>query len=63
MTLNDASGNLVTMSIPSKTPSTVSCTLSGIEHEYRPGEIIYVASARVSRLFESYGSNIPASAM
>ena len=64
LTLNDASGNLVTMSIPSKTPSAVSCTLSGIEHEYRPGEIIYVASARVSRLFESYGSkNIPASAM
>ena len=56
LTLNDASGNLVTMSIPSKTPSTVSCTLSGIEHEYRPGEIIYVASARGSRLFESYGS-------
>ena len=54
LTLNDASGNLVTMSIPSKTPSTVSCTLSGIEHEYRPGEIIYVASARVSRLFEIY---------
>jgi len=58
LTLNDASGNLVTMSIPSKTPSTVSCTLSGIEHEYRPGEIIYVASARVSRLFESYGSRL-----
>ena len=57
LTLNDASGNLVTMSIPSKTPSAVSCTLSGIEHEYRPGEIIYVASARVSRLFESYGCN------
>lgn len=56
LTLNDASGNLVTMSIPSKTPSAVSCTLSGIEHEYRPGEIIYVASAWVSRLFESYGS-------
>ena len=56
LTLNDASGNLVTMSIPSKTPSAVSCTLSGIEHEYRPGEIIYVASARVSRLFERYGS-------
>ena len=56
LTLNDASGNLVTMSIPSKTPSAISCTLSGIEHEYRPGEIIYVASAGVSRLFESYGS-------
>ena len=44
LTLTDASGNLV------------SCTLSGIEHEYRPGEIIYVASARVSRRYESYGS-------
>lgn len=36
----DASGNLVIMNIPSKNPSAVSCTLSGIEHEYRPGEII-----------------------
>ena len=56
LTLADASGNLVIMSIPSKNPSAVSCTLSGIEHEYRPGEIIYVASARVSRRYESYGS-------
>lgn len=56
LTLNDASGNLVMASIPSKTPSATSCTLSGIEHEYRPGDIIHVASARVSRLFESYGS-------
>lgn len=56
LTLNDASGNMVTMSIPSKNPSAVSCTLSGLEHEYRPGDIISVASARVARLFESYGS-------
>ena len=56
LTLADASGNLVIMSIPSKNPSAVSCTLSGIEHEYRLGEIIYVASARVSRRYESYGS-------
>ena len=56
LTLADASGNLVIMSIPSKNPSAVSCTLSGIEHEYRPGEIIYVASARVSRRYESHGS-------
>ena len=56
LTLTDASGNLVIMSIPSKNPSAVSCTLSGIEHEYRPGEIIYVASARVSRRYESHGS-------
>lgn len=56
LTLTDASGNLVVMSIPSKNPSAVSCTLSGIEHEYRLGDIIYVASARVSRRYESYGS-------
>lgn len=56
LTLTDASGNLVVMSIPSKNPSAVSCTLSGIEHEYRLGDIIYVASARVSRQYESYGS-------
>lgn len=56
LTLADASGNLVIMNILSKNPSAVSCTLSGIEHEYRPGEIIYVASARVSRRYESYGS-------
>lgn len=56
LTLTDAGGNLVTMSIPSKNPSAVSCTLSGIEHEYRPGDIIYVASARVLRQYERYGS-------
>jgi hypothetical protein len=56
LTLTDASGNLVVMSIPSKNPSAVSCTLSGIEHEYRLGEIIYVASAKISRRYESYGS-------
>ena len=56
LTLTDASGNLVIISIPSKNPSAVSCTLSGIEHEYRLGDIIYIASAKVSRRYESYGS-------
>ena len=56
LTLNDASGNRVIMSLPSKNPSSVSCTLSGIEHEYRPGDTIFVASARVSRRYENYGS-------
>ena len=56
LTLTDASGNLVIISIPSKNPSAVSCTLSGIEHEYRLGDIIYIASAKVSRQYESYGS-------
>ena len=46
LTLTDASGNLAVMSIPSKNPSAVSCTLSGIEHEYRLGEIIYIESAK-----------------
>lgn len=53
--LNDADGNLVIMSISSKNPSGTSCTLSGFEHEYRPGEIVYVTSARVSHRYESYG--------
>ncbi|MDD3039418.1 hypothetical protein [Bacteroides sp.] len=55
LTLNDASGNLVIVTLPSKNPSSVSCTLSGLEHEYKPGQIVYVASARVSRRYESYG--------
>lgn len=56
LTLTDASGNLVILTIPSKNPSAESCTLSSMEHEYRPGDIIYVSSARISRRFESYGS-------
>lgn len=56
LTLTDASGNLVVMSIPSKNPSAVSCTLSGREHEYRTGDIVYIASARVSRQYENYNS-------
>ena len=55
LTLHDASGNVALMSIPSKNPSAESCTLSGLEHEYRPGDIIYVSSAHVSRRYESYG--------
>lgn len=56
LTLNDASGNSVIMTLPSKNPSSVSGTLSGLEHEYKPGQIVYVASARVSRRYESYGT-------
>lgn len=56
LTLHDAGGNLVSITVASKNPSAASCTLSGMEHAYRPGEIVYVASARVSRLYESYGS-------
>lgn len=56
MTLTDPSGNLVIVSIPSKNPSAVSCCLSGLEHAYRPGEMVYIASARISRKYESYGA-------
>lgn len=54
LTLNDASGNLAIMSVSSKNPSAESCTLSALEHEYRPGDILFVASARVSRIYESH---------
>lgn len=56
LTLTDANGNLGVMSIPSKSPSPASCTLPGIEHEYQPGEIINIASARIAYRYESYGS-------
>ncbi|MCM0386210.1 hypothetical protein J8K87_18690 [Bacteroides fragilis] len=56
VTLTDPSGNLVIMKISSKTPSPVSCQLPALEHEFRPGEIVHIASARVARTYESYGS-------
>lgn len=56
LTLHDASGNLVVLGIRSKHPSPASCTLPAMVHKYRPGEIIYVASARIARTFQHYGS-------
>lgn len=56
LTLVDTQGNLVIISVPSKNASALSNTLSAFEHAYRPGEIVYVLSARIARLFESYGS-------
>ena len=56
LTLIDPTGNLVVITIASKNPSSVSGILSGMEHEYRLGDILYIASAHVSRRFESYGS-------
>lgn len=56
LTLTDTSGNLITMSIPSRNPSGVSGVLSGMEHAYQPEDILYIASARVSRIYESNGS-------
>lgn len=56
VTLTDPSGNLVVLRISSKTPSPVSCQLPALEHEVRPGEIVHIASARIARTYESYGS-------
>ena len=56
LTLHDASGNLVLVSIPSKSPSAESCTLSSMEYEFRPGDFVFISSARVSRRYESCGS-------
>ena len=55
LTLSDENGNRVRLSIPSRTPSGVSGTLSGIEHAYQIGEILYVASAKITRKYESRG--------
>ena len=56
VTLTDPSGNLVVLRISSKTPSPVSRQLPALEHEFRPGEIVHIASARIARTYESYGS-------
>ncbi len=55
LTATDPGGNLAIISVPARNPSAVSGTLSGIEHEYQPGEIIYIESAKVSRRYESRG--------
>lgn len=56
VTLTDPSGNLVIMKIASKTPNYVSCQLPALEHEFRPGEIVHITSARIASTYESYGS-------
>lgn len=55
LTLTDIHGNLVVIAVPPQFPSSESGKLPGREHAYRPGEIVYIASARVSRKYESYG--------
>lgn len=55
LTLTDASGNLVTMSRAAKNPGMESCSLSALEHTYRPDEMIYVASAHIARTYEIRG--------
>lgn len=55
LTLTDIHGNLAVIVVHSQFPSSQSGILSGREHAYRPGEIVYIASARVLRRYESYG--------
>lgn len=56
LTLADTSGNLAIVRIPSKTPSAESGCLPAVEHEYRPNDLLHIASARVARTYESHGS-------
>lgn len=53
LTLHDTGGNIVQLNIPARFPSAVSGVLSGLEHAYQVGEIVYIASARVSQRYES----------
>lgn len=55
LTLVDPTGNRVIFSLAARYPSTASGCLAAMEHAYEPGEIVYVASARVSRIYESGG--------
>lgn len=56
LTLTDASGNLVTIRMAAKNPSTESCSLSALEHAFRPDEMVYISAARVARTYEVHGS-------
>lgn len=54
--LVDPAGNMAVMKLSSKNPSQASCQLSAFDHEYKPGEIVHIASARVLRTYENNGS-------
>lgn len=56
ITLVDPGGNLVQFTVNSNNPSSESCCLSAFDHEFRTGEIVHIASARVARTYESNGS-------
>lgn len=49
--LKDALGNQVAMRINARTPSYSSGQLPATEHAYQVGEILYVASARITRTY------------
>lgn len=56
MTLTDPAGNLAVIRLSSKNPSRASCQLSAFDHEYKPGEIVHIASARVARTYSNNGT-------
>ena len=49
--LTDALGNRVTFRVAARTPSYESGVLPALEHAYRPGEVVHVVSARISRTY------------
>lgn len=49
--LKDASGNLVTFRVNSRTASRYSCQLPAMEHTYRVDETVYIASARIAATY------------
>ena len=54
--LVDTAGNVAVIKLSSKNPSQASCQLSAFDHEYKPGEIVHIASARVLRTYENNGT-------
>lgn len=55
LTLTDSSGNRVVIRFTSKSPSRESCQVPATEHEYKVDEPVYIASARVARIYELQG--------
>lgn len=51
----DRNGNLVNITLSSRNPSRVSGQLSSLEHAYKPGEFLRIASARIAATYESQG--------
>ena len=49
--LKDASGNLVTFRISSRTASRHSCQLPAMEHAYRIDETVHIASAHIANTY------------
>lgn len=50
--LTDAAGNRVSLRIAARTASHESCTLPAMEHAYRAGETLQIASARIARNYQ-----------